>query len=304
MEDVESERRNSRRKRKLSARHGVVIGVAAVAGLGLMTKLVSFLRREKPKKISDEDIETLEAVLSGDAAKSALPSTKEVRMFANLENDEPDHEVVNGYEASPPNSKDADPLPEVAKNGDVTQDGEKNVIQDLVADKNTLTAEESEPSPVIQATVKGTPHSNGEEVEVNQGNEDTPHIDDEGKPELQNEIEVKPQVEDEAKHLNGDALEALVEDATKVNTQDEGKHVSEDAVELPIKDEKKHHDEDAVELQSEDALEQLIEDAGKVDSEDKGTLSIEDAAPTKVVEQHQVEDDGNLHSEEAESIQS
>lgn len=264
---MESERRTSRRKRKLSARQGVVIGVATVAGLGLMTKLLSFLRREpQPKEVKDDDIETLEAVLSGDAAKGALsPQTAEVHVFANLDNDEPEHALLNGHHSSPPSSKDAHS--DVSKKDDVTT--EMYMSQDLVRDPNSLATEKNLPSFLSQEEVnmEKMPHSNGEEGEVNDSSEDA----------------VTDQI-----HI-GDALEVLVEDAEKLNTEDEG-NVVKDVVAV--------QGEHKAQPPSEDAVEQLIEHAEKAEAKDEEKYQ-EGAGELQITE-----GEGKLHSEEADELES
>ncbi|KAG0555955.1 hypothetical protein KC19_11G015500 [Ceratodon purpureus] len=311
MEDVESERRISRRKRKLSTQQGVIIGVAAVASLGLMTKLLSFLRREKPKKIEDGDIETLEAVLSGDAAKSALPpQTAEVHVFANLENDEPSHEETNGHEASPPSFKNADV--EESKKDDVTENGENHVSQDLVgdrdvADTNGLTTEESEASPVSQeeVKVKEMHHLNGGEVEVKHDNEDAveSHLDD----QVENTVEVH--IEEDVK-ANGEAA------VTELHVEEKGKpHIEEveqllKLVESQSKDEVKPDIEDAAEVQTEVETKQpnghaleVLEDVEKLHSEDAVELPVKgESHHNEDVVELRNEDEAKPHTEEVEKL--
>ncbi|KAG0600189.1 hypothetical protein M758_11G014100 [Ceratodon purpureus] len=333
MEDVEAERRISRRKRKLSTQQGVIIGVAAVASLGLMTKLLSFLRREKPKKIEDGDIETLEAVLSGDAAKSALPpQTAEVHVFANLENDEPSHEESNGHEASPPSFKNADV--EEPKKDDVTENGENHVSQDLVgdrdvADTNGLTTEESEASPVSQeeVKVKEMHHLNGGEVEVKHDNEDAVeshledqvedtvevhieeevnangeatvtevHVEEKGKPHIEEVEQLLKVVESQSK----DEVKPDIEDAVGVQTEVETKQPNGHALEI-LEDVEKLHSEDAVELpvkgeshHNEDVVELQNEDEAKPQTEEVEKLDTEEA------EKPHIEESEKPHIEESE----
>jgi hypothetical protein len=243
---MEAERSIGRRRRKVSTGQGIVIGVATVAGLGLLSKLVSFLRRgEKPQKLDDADIETLEAVLSGDAAKGTLPpTTAEVHIFANLENDEP----ANGHElASPPSSKQLDP--------------EQDDAAEEVADP--LPTEDSEPSPE-QAHAKEIPHSNGEALHQGEGPVAL-HTEGEGK--IDGPIELD--TEDKERELDSEKEESHVEDA-------EQQLPTADVVELQTGDEGKPDVEDAVELQAEgeakqlngDVLEGMVEDAGKLHSEE------------------------------------
>lgn len=245
---MEAERSIGRRKRKLSTGQGVVIGVATVAGLGLLSKLVSFLRRgEKPQKLDDADIETLEAVLSGDAAKGTLPpTTAEVHIFANLENDEPSHEPANGHG---PSSKQPDP-----EQDDATED---------VADPPPT--EDSEPSPE-QAHAKEIPHSNGEALHQGEGPAAL-HTEGEGKIDGPVELDT----EDKERELDSEKEESPVKDA-----EQQQQLPTADVVELQTGDEGKPDVEDAVEPQAEgeakqlngDVLEGMVGDARKLHSEE------------------------------------
>lgn len=241
---MEAERSIGRRKRKLSTGQGVVIGVATVAGLGLLSKLVSFLRRgEKPHKLDDADIETLEAVLSGDAAKGTLPpTTAEVHIFANLENDEPSHEPshkpANGHG---PSSKQPDP-----EQDDATED---------VADP--LPTEDSEPSPE-QAHAKEIPHSNGQALHQGEGPVAL-HTEGQGKIDTEDK-ERELDSEKEESHEDAEQQQLPTADVVELQTGDEGKPDVEDAVELQAEGEAKQLNGDV--------LEDMVGDAGKLHSEE------------------------------------
>lgn len=124
----------SRRKLTKSQRN-LIIGIATVVGLGLAGKLLSILRRpkEKRKEKKDDDEETLESVLHvDDSDKSNQPLQAQVqrRKLANLENDEPDHEVENRKNYR--RSKYVDSFSEIIPEDDIANDGEIYVNQDPV----------------------------------------------------------------------------------------------------------------------------------------------------------------------------
>lgn len=119
-----------RSKRKLNkTQRNVLLGVGIVAGLGFVGTLLKVLRREKPKRRKDGDVETLESVIERNS-DNATPLHAQVQRtkLANLDNDEPDYEVVNRKRRS----KYADSFSEIVSEDDIPNEGEIYVNQDPV----------------------------------------------------------------------------------------------------------------------------------------------------------------------------
>jgi hypothetical protein len=174
--EVDGEAVDAAKDTSEAVKETIEVSMVTVAGLGLLSKRVSFLRRgKKPHKLDNADIETLEAMLSGDAAKGTLsPTTAEVHISANFENDEPSHEPANSHRPS-------------SKQLDLEQD---DVAEDVAAPLST--------EPVSQE------HSNGEELHQDEGpvalhTEDKGKID--GPIELDIEAKEKPRVEETEQHI-------------------------------------------------------------------------------------------------------
>ena len=178
MENLESEGGAEQRRRKLTkTQRNVIIGVATVAGLGLVGKIVAVLRREKPKKKKDKDVETLESVVSRDeSTRNNLPLQQRVQRtkLANLDNDEPDHEVVNRKKNSK-RSKYADSFSEIISEDDIAEDGEMYVNQDPIGRRDRPDSREKDARDTITSrkskqlssseggfNIKGMSHFNGE----------------------------------------------------------------------------------------------------------------------------------------------
>lgn len=140
MEDTESaeERRDVvHSKKKLNqTQRNVIVGVVTVAGLGVVGKLLSVLQQEKPTLQKDEDVETLDSfVKEGKTRNLPLQAQVQRTKLANLDNDEPDHEVVN-RKRDPNRSKYADSFSEIVSDDDITEDGEIYVSQDPVGHRD------------------------------------------------------------------------------------------------------------------------------------------------------------------------
>lgn len=118
-----------RSKSKLNkTQRNVLLGVGIVAGLGFVGTLLKVLRREKPKLRKDGDVETLESVIERNSDNAPLHAQVQRTKLANLDNDEPDHEVVNRKRRS----KYADSFSEIVSEDDLPNEGEIYVNQDPV----------------------------------------------------------------------------------------------------------------------------------------------------------------------------
>ncbi|KAG0564460.1 hypothetical protein KC19_8G112000 [Ceratodon purpureus] len=278
MENVEAEGGVVvRRRRKLNkTERNVIIAVATVAGLGLVGKLVSVLRREKPKKKKDEDVETLESVLSGDESdKSNLPLQARVQRtkLANLDNDEPDHEVVNRKRNSR-RSKYADSFSEIISEDDITNDGELFVNQDPVGRRertdrdrsrensrdarngmNNFTSRKSKQLSLSEGgfNIKGVSHFNGE----NGGK----HHDEDGG---------RRRGEDGGRNHSRDGGRRHSEDGGRHHSKDGGRRRREDGGKHDNQDRGQHHDEDGSESPSKRSRKESSEkESSKKDSTNK-----------------------------------
>lgn len=168
MVDMESERKGVVRSRKKlnPTQRNVILGVATVAGLGLVGKLLSVLRREKPKKQRDKDVETLESVLS-EGKRSNVPLQAQVQRtkLANLDNDEPDHEVVN-RKRNARRSKYADSFSEIISEDDITKEGEMYVSQDPVGRRDRDRTRETRDA---RRDANASPNRKGKQLSVSEG---------------------------------------------------------------------------------------------------------------------------------------
>ena len=139
MRTMESERGvkkrgSGRRKGGISTQSGIIIGVVAVAGLGLVGKLISILRA-KPREPKDLEIEALEAVVNGEPAKHpTLQAQMQMAKLADLANEEPDHVLTNGthFSATGP-SEFADSFSEEVPPDEFPEEGEMFVSQEPAA---------------------------------------------------------------------------------------------------------------------------------------------------------------------------
>lgn len=125
---------SGRRKRGISTQTGIIIGVVAVAGLGLVGKLVS-IWRAKAKEPKDPEIEALEAVVNGEPAKHpTLQAQMQMAKLADLEDEEPDHVLTNGkhFGATGP-SEFADSFSEEVNPDEFPEEGEMFVSQEPAA---------------------------------------------------------------------------------------------------------------------------------------------------------------------------
>lgn len=247
MEDVDTEQRFSRKRRKLTTRQGVLIGIAAVAGLSVVTKLVSFWRQEKPKELDDKDVKSLETVASGETPQGMLAIPK----FTNLEEDDapqdadPDtdasaedidvetphvnggeHLVDNGDQEVHSKAVDAKDL----HNGDAhkpigdaetvpTEDIGKLAIEDVdrlptAADGQELPAENGEKLDVDQLSIMHDGGDDGGELRDADAN-------DTGTTKPDTRDAEKPVADDEAKESSEDAADA--EKAEKLSNVGEEK---------------------------------------------------------------------------------
>lgn len=122
---------------------GIIVGVAAVAGLGLVGKLLSVWRRKSNTKCEDEpkdaEIEVLEAVVNGDPTKTknlSLQAQVQKAKLANLDNDEPIPPVLaNGANIAGDGegaSEFVDAFSEEVNDDDVPEEGEIFVTQEPV----------------------------------------------------------------------------------------------------------------------------------------------------------------------------
>lgn len=315
MEDVETEQRDSRKRRKLTTRQGVVIGVAAVAGLGLVAKLVSFLRREKPRKVEESDIHSLEAVLSGDAAKAVLDTPQ----FANLEEDDAHDADSSSSEGDPTQDLDANTTPRSRFNGEengVSHPSDKGDAVQLREEKEGEHHSEDAVEPRLGNTEQEAHTKEVEELPIEDA--ETLPIEDVGKlpsedveslptAEVQKpptENVEKPQVErlptsgdSEGKLDSEDDGNFQVEDAEEQGTHSveshSEKHANGDVKNLGSDDKVKPSTEEAADadsLDAEDASEPQVKDTERLEIEGKGKHEIKESS----VEAHRVDDGKNL----------
>lgn len=127
----------------LTTQTGIIIGVATVAGLGLVGKLLSVWRRKSNNKSEDQpkdpEIEVLEAVVNGDPTKTqnfSLQAQVQKAKLANLDNDEPIPPVLaNGANIAGDGegpSEFVDAFSEEVHDDDIPEEGEIFVTQEPV----------------------------------------------------------------------------------------------------------------------------------------------------------------------------
>lgn len=255
MADVESERIVVVRRRRLNkTQRNVIIGVATVAALGLVGKLVSVLRREKPKKKKDADVETLESVLSGDESdKRNLPLQARVQRtkLANLDNDEPDHEVVD-RKRNARRSKYADSFSEIISEDDIANDGEMYVSQDPVGRRDRTDRDRSrERARDARSDINTVRSRKSKQLSLSEGGfniKGMSHFKAENGGKHHDEGEGRQGSEDGGKRRSDDGGRHRSEDGDSRHSEDGGRRRSENGG-------KHRHNEDRGEHEDEDGSE-------------------------------------------------